>query len=227
MKTSQFIILFIVVLFSVTTAYKISSKHEQPSRKENPRSREEIVKTGVYNKNKNSGTNSRLGSFKSNITNKKSNRPKFSKRAEYNECDVILYEIESYLSSKQFISSVDVCSHDIKEYLKNIKKFQDCYPESNLSYVLETEIYSNCMVDDKGNLCPMARINRDKNFKLSPSIENYMVNCQSEKCRLQSIHLNDIHRKSFGEEITFLDNEEFDKVENYLNSSECLAMTME
>lgn len=64
-------------------------------------------------------------------------------------------------------------------------------------------------------------INRDKNIKLSPSIENYMLNCKSEKCRLQSLHLNNIHRKSFGEFITFMDNEEFDKVENYINSNEC------
>ncbi|OUM64403.1 hypothetical protein PIROE2DRAFT_60677 [Piromyces sp. E2] len=212
-----------------TSAYKISSKPEPITNKKNSNTHEEKVKTGVYKKHKDSGSNGRLSSFKSNITNKKSNKSKFVKRDDYDNCYYLSSIIESYATSNDFISYKNLCSSsNLSEYLKNLRKYQECYPEDPLGYALETDIFSFCMVDDKGNLCPMARqINRNENFVLSPSIENYKMNCKFEKCRLQSIHLNKIHRESYGEEITFMDNEEFDKVEEYLNSSECLAMTME
>lgn len=160
MKTSQFTILLMVVLFSLTTAYKIGSKYEQSNKKENSRTRQEIVKTSVYKEHKDSGTSGRLSFFKSNITNKNSNKQKLYKR-KYDECYHILYVIESYMSSEQFNSSLNLCSYNIKEYLENIERFQNCYPENNLSYALETEIYRHCMVDDESNLCPMTRMIND------------------------------------------------------------------
>eukprot|EP00833_Pecoramyces_ruminatium_P016029 jgi/Orpsp1_1/1190061/evm.model.d7180000076389.1 len=111
--------------------------------------------------------------------------------------------------------------------MKNIKKYQECFSEDKLGYKLETQIYSYCMVDDDGNLCPLSRIiNKNKNFQLRPTIENYKMNCISEKCRLDSIQLNRSHQESIGEEVTYKDIERFEEIEEYLTSNECLAMTV-
>ncbi|ORX75431.1 hypothetical protein BCR32DRAFT_329816 [Anaeromyces robustus] len=133
--------------------------------------------------------------------------------------------INSYYSN---LSSNDksICSHNLSEYMKNIKKYQESFSDT-LGFTLETIIYSYCMVDEDGNLCPLSRkFNNDNDFELIPDIETYKINCISEKCRQDSIKLNKSHRESLGEYLTYIENEEFDEVENFLNSKECLGKTI-
>jgi hypothetical protein len=227
MKTIQLTTLFIVVLlYGITTifAYKIGSKHENLQQIET----NEHLKKNIYTKTKD--TTVKVNSNNNFASARVENKSKFNKnkRSSYEEeeCDQISYIVESYYSSGVFDSKA-VCNNNLKTYMKNIKKFQECYSEDPLGYKLEAQIYSYCMVDSDGNLCPLSRvINSNKNFKLEPTIENYKMNCVSEKCRLDSIQLNRSHQESFGEDITFIEINQHEEVEDFLSSNECLAMTV-